>query len=338
MKSKFRPKLLVIGSGFHKHILGKQVSPLACWCTLLKQVALTKKLDVSRLDLSQPTLAWESMVTALVEKDKKRELAAYRAENELRKTAVEILARDAHKYQDIYRNNPLVDSIAKFHGHILNLNFDHLLDQLLGISVRVNSIPTLSNLPTAHAGRKRDSAGLYRRWLSMKGDSDCPVTVWHPHGTILKKDSLRLGLRDYGFQPTLFAGAFACFKAWERKILETRTDDQPFTEKQYLALIENAISLDDGVAYSHQGEITKHDNWVTRFMLFDIFIIGASISQSETGLRWLFVQRQRNFARIKPPSIRPKTVFFDVKENHPFGLMDYEISASWDHAWHKVLS
>lgn len=182
MKSKSRPKLLVIFSGFHKHILGK--------------------------------------------------------------TAVEILAEDADKFQDIYRNHPLIDIIAKFHGHILNLNFDHLLDQLLGISVRGNSIPTLTNLPTPHAARKRDSAGLYRRWLSMKGGADCPATVWHPHGAILQKDSLRLGLRDYGFQPTLFACAFECFKAWEKEVLGSTVAKQPRTEKDYLALLENAQVID----------------------------------------------------------------------------------------------
>ncbi len=335
MKSKSRPKLLVIGSGFHKHILGKQLSPLASWCTLLKQVALTKKLDLSRLDLSQPTLAWESMVTALVGKDKKREIVASDAENELRKTTVEILAKDADKYKDIYRNHPLFDSMAKFHGHILNLNFDHLLDQLLGISER--AIPTLSNLPTPHAGRKRDSAGLYRRWISIQGNHDCLTTVWHPHGTILEKDSLRLGFRDYGFQPVLFAGAFECFKAWENEILGSNGSKQPRTEKDYLTLLERAKSLDIQDNSLKKKPIDLHNNWVTRFMLYDVIIIGTGLSADEFGLRWLLVQRQRNFARMKDPKKRPKTVYMDVNNAIPFGLVELDLFGSWEHAWEKAL-
>jgi len=44
-----------------------------------------------------------------------------------------------------------------------------------------------------------------------------------------------------------------------------------------------------------------------------------------------------NLARIAPKN-RPKTVFLDVKENYPTGLMDYNLSASWDQAWHKALT
>jgi mRNA-degrading endonuclease YafQ of YafQ-DinJ toxin-antitoxin module len=278
------------------------------------------------------------MVTALVAKDKKRELAASHAENKLRKTVVKILAEDADKFQDIYRNHPLVGSIAKFQGHILNLNFDYLLDQLLGISVRGNSIPTLSNLPPPHAGRKRDSAGLYRRWLSMKGGADCPVTVWHPHGTILQKGSLRLGLRDYGFQPTLFAGAFECFKAWEKEVLGSTVAKQPRSEKEYLTLLDRAKLLDVQDTSSKHKPIEKHDNWFTRFMLYDVIIIGAGIGPDEFGLRWLLVQRHRNFARVKYPKKRPKTLYCDVNKSIPLGLVELDVFGCWEDAWEKALS
>ena len=80
-----------------------------------------------------------------------------------------------------------------------------------------------------------------------------------------------------------------------------------------------------------QSHKNLHNNWVSRFMLFDVYMIGAGISESEWGLRWLLVQRHRNLARIAPKN-RPKTVFLDVKENYPTGLMDYNLSASWDQA------
>ena len=336
MKSKSRPKLLVIGSGFHKHILGKQVSPLACWCTLLKQVGLTKKLDVSRLDLSQPTLAWESMVTALVEKDKKREIAASKAENELRKTAVEILAKDADKYQDLYLKHPLVERIAQFKGHIVNLNFDNLLNKILGIRDKEKGWP--STPPTPHIGRKSDSDNLYRRWFANRGDGN-KAMIWHPHGAILKKDSLRLGLRDYGFQPTLFAGAFECFKAWEKEVLgSTIATKQPRSEKEYLTLLDRSKLLDFQDTSSKHKPIEKHDNWFTRFMLYDVIIIGAGIGPDEFSLRWLLVQRQRNFARVKDAQKRPKTIYCDVNKSIPLGLVELDVFGSWEDAWEKALS
>lgn len=81
----------------------------------------------------------------------------------------------------------------------------------------------------------------------------------------------------------------------------------------------------------------RHGNWVTRFMLYDVFIIGAGISPSEIVNRLILVQRQRNLARIEPKN-RPKTVFLDVKEKYLDGLVDYNLSSSWDQAWGKALS
>ena len=88
---------------------------------------------------------------------------------------------------------------------------------------------------------------------------------------------------------------------------------------------------------STKNKIERHGNWVTRFMLYDVFIIGAGISHSEIGLRWLLVQRQRNPARVEPKN-RPKTVFLDIKENYPTGLMGCNLSSSWDQAWVKALT
>ena len=72
-------------------------------------------------------------------------------------------------------------------------------------------------------------------------------------------------------------------------------------------------------------------------MLFDVYVIGAGISESEWGLRWLFIQRHRNLARVDPKN-RPKTVYLDVKKIYPVGLMDYDVSSNWEQAWYKALT
>lgn len=163
----------------------------------------------------------------------------------------------------------------------------------------------------------------------MEGDSDCPATVWHPHGTILQKDSLRLGLRDYGFQPTLFAGAFECYKAWEKEVLGSTVAKQPRTEKEYLTLLEKAQVMDGELLSAGHKKIKLHDNWVTCFMLYDVIIIGAGLSADEFGLRWLLVQRHRNFARAKDSKKRPKTLYSNINKSIPLVLLELNFFGSW---------
>jgi hypothetical protein len=144
-----------------------------------------------------------------------------------------------------------------------------------------------------------------------------------------------LGLRDYGFQPILYSEAFNLFKRWERDAC-AQNKKQQITTQDYQKILEKAMAWDNEKLPSLSDK-NLHNNWVSRFMLFDVYMIGAGISESEWGLRWLLVQRHRNLARVEPKN-RPQTVFLDVKENYPTGLMDYNISSSWDQAWHKALT
>lgn len=323
--------MLIVGSGFHKQIIGHCSSPLSCWKSLIIEVAKKRKLSISHLDLNQPTLAWESMITALVCKDKSRLKNASRSENELRKNAVEIISEETKKHTETYHNHYLGKKLRDFHGHIVNLNFDHLLDQLLGIGKSAKAIPSLAKQRKGKEGLKKDSTNLYTRWRSP-GDKN---TVWHPHGTIQRGQSLRLGLRDYGLIPMHYYGAFQSFKAWERSVIASQKTEKAMNHDGYQKILQNLKVMDfKGI----DNEFPKsHDHWVTRFMLSDVMIIGAGISTSEIGLRWLLVQRQRNLTRIHHKE-RPKTISFLADKNTPTDFLNCDVSSSWDQAWSKAIS
>lgn len=84
--------------------------------------------------------------------------------------------------------------------------------------------------------------------------------------------------------------------------------------------------------------IKLHDNWVTRFMLYGVIIIGAGLGGGEFGLRWPLVQRHRNFARVKDAQKRLKTMFYGVNKMTPIGLLDIDVFGCWEDAWEKALS
>jgi hypothetical protein len=328
-----RPKLLIVGSGFHKNILGNCSSSLSCWKTLLKEVARRKNIDTTNVLFVQPALAWESLVTNLI-REKTESKDASQTEKELRKTVVEILNEERTNHYEKYQKCSFLNLLKGFKGHIVNLNFDHLLDELLGIQPNSKAKPSDSIIPKLEKARKKDAKGLYRRW-QLKRDDAGLVTVWHPHGTVQAYKSLRLGLRDYGFQPILYSEAFNLFKQWERENC-AHNKKQQITTQDYLKILEKAVAWDNEKLPA-QSNANRHNHWVSRFMLFDVYVIGAGISESEWGLRWLFVQRHRNLARVESAK-RPKTFYLDVKENYPVGLMDYDVSANWDQTWEKALT
>jgi hypothetical protein len=334
MKSTARPKLLIIGSGFHRHILGNPDSPLSCWITLLNRIARQCNINICNINFSNPTLAWESMVTEFVKKDESRANAAFKMEDKMRETAIRILKDESDRHQNAYLNHPLAIQISKFSGHIVNLNFDHLFDKLLGIQDWDKAFPPFLHSPKTK-DKQQNYAGLYRRHVAKRDDTNHAI-IWHPHGTTQLPHSLQLGLRDYGLRPSISARAFKYFKRWERNALEQYGAKLPLTEQDYFKLLEQAELMDNEGAIFEESDIKLHDNWVTRFMLFDLVIIGAGLSLAEVDLHWLLVQRQRNFARISDATKRPSAVYYDFKHSDPINLMRIDFG-SWEAAWENAL-
>jgi hypothetical protein len=205
-----------------------------------------------------------------------------------------------------------------------------MLDSLLGIPYSRNAYPEIKKLPSMEFCHEKNLPGLFRRHKSLANS----VTVWHPHGTIRNTETLRLGFRDYGLQPAIFSSAFDSFRNWQRKFLAKHAIDNPPNPSDYRKLIDHVEELD---ARQISTRTQKHDHWITRFMLYDVFIIGAGISTSEIGLRWLLVQRKRNCARIPKLQV-PRTIFFNVEKNDLENFIDFDLSSEWYKCWEKALS
>jgi hypothetical protein len=109
-----RPKLLIVGSGFHRHVLKCCKSPLACWDRLLRKVAVKQGLNLLASKTSEPTLQWEALVTASVQKDKNQQLKASDTEKRLRKCVVEILKHELKKHDEKYRMHKIGDILKGF--------------------------------------------------------------------------------------------------------------------------------------------------------------------------------------------------------------------------------
>jgi len=317
-----RPKTLVIGTGFHRQVLGNCENILTSWHALLEAVAKKKELPHSCQNEKNPTHFWELLVEEFINK-KNQQVAAAKAEKMLKKTAAELLQDEATSCP---RPDNLAESLNGFHGYILNLNFDHVLDEMLGAEFEKFSATTrFPKLGSLSASMRHN---LFARSVD-KAPSRKPVTIWHPHGSIKSPETMRLGLRDYGLLPSAINTAFQTFKEWEREVCKG-DDKKPMTDAQYGMALEALEALDKNPSDTRP----RHDHWVTRFMLSDITIIGAGLQDSEIGLHWLLCQRQRNFNRIDATH-RPETKYLTV-DTRPCEFFTTRKFPDWKAAWKSI--
>ncbi len=72
---------------------------------------------------------------------------------------------------------------------------------------------------------------------------------------------------------------------------------------------------------------------MTRVLTFDCTMIGLSLSTSEWGLYWLFVQRARNYARRGQ---RPAAEHCIVCDSRALPGVTHRVSHSWSAAWESI--
>ncbi|MEI8207513.1 MAG: hypothetical protein WCG03_11605, partial [Kiritimatiellales bacterium] len=224
------------------------------------------------------------------------------------------MIREKSKQAVLPQESDFLRQWTGFNGHVVNLNFDHVADQLAGASGQ--SGVHNADIPVLTGCEKRLVPNLYRRWVAPRTGKH-QATFWHPHGTASNASSLRLGLRDYGLQIASYNSAVNQFKEWERKVLE-RKGGNPIDHDGYKRVRDALEDLDQ----DEEGKrLKKHDHWITRFMLLPVTIIGAGISDAEIGLHWLLNQRQRNLARISK-NRRPETHIIKISSGLPEYLAD----------------
>jgi len=341
-----KPRVIVIGSGLHKQVLGKDShSPLASWNHLLRILAEENKLTPNLpLCADDPVLAWEQLVA---EKAAGRGEAA-KEEKLLKKSLCNILKYEAEKEQAKYRSNKVIQQLGqtlKQGGiHLVSLNFDHLAHAGLGKELSVDRFLKAFRAdkiqdPVSKSGnvsiksvRIEDLKLLYGRKIIASPSTETCSAIWHPHGHVSRFDSLRLGMRDYGFLPQSYFFAYQKFKKWERAV----AGDLDGSAK-YKKLIQALEEMD--AVQGSKSPVSPADNWVTRFMLYPVDIIGVGLSQVEIGMRWLLVQRARNFAKVSPKEA-PPVIYHDVKAINFPGVQSHPIghTSLFQERWLRVLS
>jgi hypothetical protein len=298
--------MLIIGCGFHRQIDARS-RPLASWPCLLQRLADSLDLHPTA-SLDHPTFFWEELILRAGEPGAFGSKQANRIEQSLKAKLVKLLnveaAREAATYERHSLLSSLATSFAKRPGHIMSLNFDPLILKVFEKRAKHRTIASYggeakgkaTDKATDKARRSNEFAGwrvndrinLFRR-VSVFADAShsLPTQVWFPHGTVKRADTLRLGFRDYGFQPIAYHQAFRAFKAWERKVLQNVTSSLSGTGRYEKVLA--ALQKMDRESHDMKRAVVAADHWVTRFMLSDVTIIGARLGPAETGLHWLLV-------------------------------------------------
>jgi hypothetical protein len=327
------PRIIVVGTGFHRQVLGRDDSPLSSWSKLLECVSKNYKKDSKYALGNDPVMLWEDMVLEIANRHKndKTPIQAFKAELMLKTEVCDLLKRHSSKSSNIkiFKRNIICDNFFNRSTHLLSLNFDKLLCN--NVKTKNISLKNCGVIQEAKSKgiRKKDAKLLYDRTKCLKDDQES--TVWHPHGHIDCPESLVMGMRDYGFLPLSYFYAFNLFKAWENEVAGNLQGAE-----KYEKLIQVLIDYDKQPG--DQGNMHAADNWVTRFMLYPISFIGVGLSQVEIGMRWLLVQRARNFRKLLKTQM-PATEFYGTTNPEIPGLTwkGPDMKIAYDQMWKSAL-
>jgi len=326
-------KMVFIGSGMHRHFLGCCPSPLSDWTCILTRLAKERSVELPRSCYSNPTVAWERLITEVSRKSgEPQKKAAYIIEHELKKSVADFLKKDQAHHAEAFAESVVGKKLHAFianGGHLVSLNFDQLAYLKMG---KRPSFPRL--MPDKG---KVQSHLLYKR-TRIKANDNTFSMIWHPHGSIINPGTIRLGFRDYGLMPNFYEAAFGHYKAWETQCLsgtkwESDSGKGEEDKECHAFLLGKLAELDRETKAS---KFCPADTWVTRFMLLPVVFIGVGLSREEIGLHWLLAQRERNFLKRKRHP-KPVIVRENQAEDRPFGVT-YKDCDSWDAAWDSALA
>ena len=329
------PQVIVVGTGFHRHVLEGADSPLSSWSMLLQKVDKKGGSKIPHVSSNDPVMEWEKI--ALI-KASKNPMMASKAEQVLKEKVCEVLNCMSRKMtqSDKYENNIICNRLSSAPIHLISLNFDSLAYHKLK---PIKKFVTDKNSKILKKSKKESISVsktrlLYDRFI-CQSNSNLSI-IWHPHGHVGRPKSLVLGMRDYGFLPPSYFYAFNQFKEWEKDVSGNLEGND-----KYKKLISELAIFDQN---SSSSKITHPaDNWVTRFMLYPVNFIGVGLSQVEIGMRWLLVQRSRNFARVSKKGRNkdmPIVKFFGDKDPRIHGV-EFQCSKTkidYDQLWENALS
>jgi hypothetical protein len=325
----FLKPCLVIGSGFHRWVLGKSSTPLTDWNALIDETASLMKVSLPSRDLS-PVLRWERLIeTAAKDGYQPSQTAEWRVpgkrqaneiESDAKKLVAQVLDQDKFFYpwqsrRAEYPKNQLWSSIV-------SLNFDHAWLQ------RDNLDICSTHTEEKYLGVMQDERDRLHYCLKLRGTIG--PKIWFPNGCTVNPTSIRMGLHDYGTQPHSIKSAFKYVKTFENKNFKREEKDG---WAKFRPILESALTnLDEGV-----------NTWVADFLYRPIYFAGVGLSESELGLWWLLVQRARNFAKLSTSEIPPTVALVDGNSDRksfwatrPCGV-EAVYCDNWDYGWEDLM-
>jgi hypothetical protein len=236
-----------------------ELQPGDDWARLLHSIAgATGMTEDERDQLPGSLLAfWERLVLRWAQE---HGLEPYEAERRLHALVVEKLREleRSEKGSTLYR-----EFIEAGFIDILSLNFDRRLALASG-SERFQVGP--KNPPEGPSGRT-----LYRH--SRVTRSDGGVTrVWYPHGDTKRAETIKLGVRRYGFHLGLIR---------ERLGLETSS----WRSRKW-----GAPTWEESLAVA-SGDDEGMDSWVDLFLRRPLVFLGSGLSSDEWSIWWLLQVR-----------------------------------------------
>jgi len=242
------------------------------WATLLLKIG--ERIGMSRADVAKlpraPLALWERMLCGWATHLK---VYPYQAERDLQAMVCELLRQQEVECRTFRLYQTVVS--AGFED-IVSLNFD----RRIALAARKSTFLVGPN-PCPYGSH---GESLFRHsCVPQSGGGE--TRVWYPHGDVKKANTIKLGVRKYGFYLALFREhTEGLARAWRYKpnsLQVARTSSSPAASR--------AIDSPDSRAPS------CFDLFLSRPLVF----IGCGLSADEWPLWWLL--RQRALSRRAPP-------------------------------------
>lgn len=261
-KNENQKLTIILGSGFHSQGLGSN-SILSNWGNLLSKLTDNNSLS------GKYTLDFEQIIVDITRNQKvTNEKQAYIIEkNELINIANFIKQeqewvlkqRDSFNYPDIF--NP------KYVSDVISLNFDHIAEELCNLNYgNGKEVKSFNDSSFNKILPENSKSSIYQRtsYRKITDKLENEIRFWYPHGTILKPDSITLGIN------------------------------------RYAKLVSDTMRIRDHYKKNEKENSSKEVidlTWYSQILKNPVLILGASFSEAEWGLWSAIVFKKRNYAK-----------------------------------------
>lgn len=261
-KNKNQKLTIILGSGFHSQGIGNN-SILSNWSVLLSKLAHSNSLsgkytlDFEKIVINQTKSQNSSILQKahIIEKKQLNQIANFiKAEQKW-----VINERHRFNYPNIF--NP------KYVSDVISLNFDHLAEELCNFNYgNGEEVKDFNDSSFNKILTKKSKSSIYQRtsYRKIRDKSGNEIRFWHPHGTILKPESITLGIN------------------------------------RYAKLVSDTIRIRDHYKKYERENSSKEVidlTWYSQILNNPVLILGASFSEAEWGLWSAIVFKKRNYAK-----------------------------------------